>query len=57
MLSFSSCFMVWGLFSGSRFGGKMSLPLALVSFSECVSFPGSDSSARLLGVVLGLCTH
>lgn len=35
----------------------MSLPLALVSFSECVSFPGSDSSARLLGVVLGLWTH
>ena len=46
--SFGRGFRVWGLFSGSRFGDKVSLPLALVPFLGCVSFPGSECRDRLL---------
>ena len=47
--SFGRGFRVWGLFSGSRFRDKVSLPMALVPFLGCVSFPGSECRARLLG--------
>lgn len=47
--SFGPSFRVRGLFSGSRFGDRVSLPLALVPFSGCVSFPASEPGARLLG--------
>lgn len=57
VLSSGPGFRVRGLFSASRFGDKVSLPLALAPFSWYVSFLGSESRARLLGVVLGLWTH
>lgn len=46
---FGSNFRVQEFFSGSRFGDIMFLPLALVPFSGCVSFPCSEHRARLRG--------
>ena len=46
--SFGPGFRIQGLFSSSRFGDKVSLTLALVPFSGCVSFPGSEPRAKLL---------
>lgn len=39
--SFGPSFMIRGLSSTSRFGVKVSFPLALVLVLGCVSFPGS----------------
>ena len=47
--SFGPGFRVQGLSSCFGFGDKVSLPLALVPFSGCVSSPSSEPGVRLLG--------
>lgn len=53
MHCFGPGFRVWELFSGFRFGFKVSFPLSLAPFSGCVSFLGSEPGARLFGSYTG----